>query len=292
MAKFPTNSEEEFRKFLVKEYFKNQSVENVFSDFDYELPISYAQYQRVLSDWGVVKSVGPNSKLSEAIDFLSHLAKDNIDFPRLYEAMSPKLKTSSKTFYRVLSYIKEGLTRRVGVALVITPYDNQEKILLANDITTPNLELGKRFGNISLPMGYSAKKESRKINIKRVLQHEVFTKKVIDKKISYDFIPDDISPFMYLDIADIRVSVYHLTLPKNLSSINSFSSYKLKNYKFLTIHDAETYDIGALRSGVMEAILGYKKHLSFVKRNLKVNPIQEKSVLNRTLAEVSVEVEE
>jgi hypothetical protein len=40
-----------------------------------------------------------------------------------------------------------------------------------------------------------------------------------------------------------------------------------------------------LRSGVVEAVKGYKKYLSLKNRNLSFNPIQEKTAVNYFLAE-------
>jgi hypothetical protein len=291
MTKTKFASEEEFNRYLVTEYLKYLSVDEVFRKNRYSLPISYASYQRVLDKWGVVKAAGPNNKLTEAVEFFSHLAKDNILVDDLYRKTPPSFQTSIKTLYRILSYIKEGITRRVGTALVITPYNFPEKILLAKDISAPNLALGKSYGAYSLPMGYSRKRDSRFTNVLRILQNEVFSRQVVEKKFPKEIIPQRLEPFMYLDIADVRVGVYQLFLPKGLTSLKVFNSYKLKGYNFFDLNSLlgektkQTF-----RAGVVEIARGYKKYLRLLSRNLVVNPLQGQSLLNKQLAEVAIEV--
>jgi len=290
--RFPRN-EDDFNKFLAREYLKYGSVDEVFRRNDYDLPISYANFQRVLDRFGIIKAVGPNNKFSEAVDFLAHMVKDNIAFEKLYKKMPPSYRTSVVTLYRVLAYVKEGITRRLGCALVISPYNDPKKVLVAKDVSTPNIDFGKYYGSLTIPMGYAKKGGSRMENISRVLQQEVFTDMVIDRKIPDFYLKDEMSPFMYLDIADIRVSVYHLELPKEYSQIKSFSSYKLKDFIFVDTAKLlnDTYNKIPLRAGVKEAVKGYLKYLNLVERKLSVNPLQEKSVLNQELATVTIDIE-
>lgn len=284
--------EQKFNEFLVEEYFKHGSVDEVFRKRRYNLPISYANYQRILDKWGVVKKAGPNSKLTEAIEFFSYLAKENVPFEELYRRMPPSFQTSATTLYRILSYVKEGITRRVGCALVITPYSSSQKILLGRDVSTPRIELGKQYGAMSLPMGYARKRDSRKTNITRILQQEVLAGDTIKGSFPKDVLPENPTPFMYLDIADVRVAVYHLALPKSLSKLKSFSSFKLKNYKFMSVEEIVEGKIKGLnfRAGVVEAVGGYLKYLKLLDRNLSVNPLQQKSIMNVELAEVVIDI--
>lgn len=286
---FP-HEEEAFNKFLVNEYFRYGSVDGVLKKYHWGLPISYANYQRVLSKWGVVKKAGPNNLLSESLEFLTHFAHDNLSLEDLYKKMPPSFQTSVSSLYRVMQYVKEGITRRVGVALIVTPYDLQQQILVAKDVSNPRIELGKPFGSLSLPMGYSRKRDSRKLGIKRILQNEVFTRLTVEKLLPDNIIPENPEPFMYLDIADVRVSVYHLSLPKELCRLSNFSSYKLKDYKFVNLSNLID-DAAGYRVGVKEAATGFKKYLSLTKRNISANPIQAKSILNKNLAVVQVEAE-
>jgi len=293
MKKYPIADEVKFNRFLVREYLKYGSVDEVFRKNNFDLPVSYANYQRILDRFGVVKAVGPNNKFSEAVDFLAHMVKDNIPFEKLYKKMPPSYRTSVVTLYRILAYVKEGITRRTGCALVITPYNDTRRVVIARDISTPNIEFGKYWGNYTIPMGYAKKGATRLENIKRILQQEVFTENVIDGKFPDFYTKDDVSPIMYIDIADVRVSVYHFQLPKELSKIVNFSSYKLKDFIFMDAKEllADSANKYALRAGVKEAIGGYLRHLTLLHRNLSINPLQEKSLLNQELATAAVPTE-
>lgn len=287
MTSYPKGNETEFNKFLVSEYLEYGSVDAVLKKHKFEIPISYAGYQRVLSKWGIVKAAGPNNKLSESIDFLAKFAYENIPFDRLYKNMPPSFRTSSATLYRILSYIKEGLTRRYGVALVINPYRNEKKILVAHDMSAPRIELGKTHGSLSVPMGFARLRDPREIAILRILQQEVFTNLAVEKKLP-NIIPDRIKPFMILDVADVRVEIFHLMLPKSLSGLKSFSSFKLKKYKFvptkILVDDKKNIN---LRLGIREIATGYQKYLQAKRRNMAVNPIYYKSTINYKLSGTS-----
>jgi len=234
---YPTGSEKKFNEFLVTEYLKTGSVDEVLKKYKFNLPISYAGYQRVLDRWGIVKAAGPNNTLGEAFNFLTKIAYDNIPFERLYKRMPSSFRTSAATLYRILSYVKEGVTRRSATGLIITPKGKKNKVLLAKDMSIPRMDLGKRHGSITIPMGFSRRRDPREDAVKRILQQEVFTKLVISKKFPKKLTDTFIKPFLYLDIADVRVEIYHLELPQKLSKVNNFSSFKLKNYKYVSIKD-------------------------------------------------------
>jgi hypothetical protein len=288
---FPTKNERKFNEFLVEQYFKYGTVNEVFRKHRYSLPISQAGYHRVLDRWGVVKAAGPNSKLTEALEFLWYMAHDNIPLEELYKKIPTTFQTSAATMYRILGYVKEGITRRVGVSLVMTSYRSPKQILLAKDISTPRVELGKTFGSLTIPTGFAKKLDGRRKNITRILQQEVFTKQVISRAFSEDVIPNDPEPFMYLDIADVRVSVYHIQLPKEFSKVRTFASFKLENYKFVDMDKMLKSNTKNLRVGVVEAVSGYKKYLELLERNLAANPLQARSIINKELATVKVDIE-
>jgi len=284
--KFP-RGEEKFNKWLISEYFKHGSVDEVLKKHNFDVPISYAQYQRVLDKWGIVKAAGPNSKLTETLDFLTKLAYENIPFDKLYTRMPSSFRTSAATLYRILSYMKEGVTRRMATALVITVAGSDKKILVANDYSRPRLSFGKTYGSISIPVSFSRLRDPREMAILRVLQQEVFTDFAVENKMP-DIIPLRPRPFMFLDIADVRVEVFHIKLPKKYSKKNTFSSYKLKNYRFINVSSlAKLASKRKLRIGAREATEGYLKYLELKKRNLSVNPIYYKSQLNYQLSELS-----
>ncbi|MGB6838907.1 MAG: hypothetical protein WBD86_00830 [Microgenomates group bacterium] len=281
----PGEREKKFNEFLVSEYLKYGSVDEVLRRNNYDTPISYAQYQRVLDKWGIVKAAGPHSKLAEALDFLTRLAEENIPLEALYRRMPSSFRTSAATMYRILNYIKEGITRRIATGLIITPSSKKKKILVADDVSSPRMELGKPYGSISIPIGFSRKRDAREDAILRVLQQEVFAQKAIKQDLP-DIIPERPKPFMFLDIADVRVEIFHLKLPKKISKIRNFSSYKLQNFRFIDTDKVIKNKRRVFRVGVVEAARGYEKYLEIKKRNLPFNPLQYKSQLNYYLSEV------
>ena len=260
----------EFNKFIVSEYLRYGSVDEVFKTNNYSLPISYPGVQRLLGRWGIVKAAGPNATLSECISFLARLVEEQIPLEALYKKMPPSFRPSVATLHRMYGEVKREVKkkienrnfRRVGTALVITPYENQDFILLGRDISTPRLDLGKTFGAISPPMGFSKKNEGSGDSILRVLQQEVFAKLTIERKMP-NIISRDISPFMFVDIADVRVAVYKLILPYEFFDIKNFSSFKLKNHKFVNL---ESFDnVSAInrrkfRSGMFGIVQGLKEY--------------------------------
>ena len=57
---------------------------------------------------------------------------------------------------------------------------------------------------------------------------------------------------MYMNIADIRVSVYHL----ELDSLCAFSSFKLSNLRFQKLNDISNIKI---RPGIIEILQNYEQ---------------------------------
>jgi len=279
------DKEDIFNRFVVGEYLRYGSVDEVFRQNKYELPISYPGVHRLIKRWGIIKSAGPNSILSEGITFLSLLSKDKVPLESLYKRLPPSFKTSMGTMHRLLHNIKEGITRRVGTALVITPNNDPDEVLVGEDISTPRLELGKPFGSITLPMGYSKTDEDSRDSILRVLQQEVFTRMAIDRNLPLGLIPAKPRLFMYVDIADIRVSVYHVELSQELADNDCFSSYKVRKHNFISVLElAGGGRIGNFRSGIKEIGLGYRKYLEKSAEGVYTKPMVEKCLLNRELA--------
>ena len=75
--KFP-RSEKEFNQWLIGQYFKHGSVDEVLKFHRYDIPISYANYQRGLDKWGIVKAVGPNKKMADIVEFLTYFVEKKI----------------------------------------------------------------------------------------------------------------------------------------------------------------------------------------------------------------------
>ena len=84
---------------------------------------------------------------------------------------------------------------------------------------------------------------------------------------------------MYLDIADVRVAVYSLAMPKNSSSLKCFSSFKLENYKYGDVYDV-TNNLNSkvnMRTGIVDMAQGYKDHIENPVRNSYI-PIYDSSL--------------
>ena len=270
--------EREFCEFIVAEYLKYGSVDEVFRRNNYYLPISFMGVHRLLDKWGIVKAAGPNSKLSEALTFLVLLNDERVPLERLYRSLPPSFKTSMATMHRILHHIKEDVVRRVGTALVISGKEDRNQILIGEDVSTPRIDLGKPFGSISLPMTYSKVSEEPQESILRVLQQEVFSVNAIKRDISSEAVPESPKPFMFLDIADVRVAVYHIPLEKSMI----FSSFKLVDHRYMPaseiVHGAHNF-----RAGVREIALGYSRYLKGEER-----PLLAKSLINLALSKLAL----
>lgn len=264
----------DFERFLVSEYFRHGSINKVFYFHHFNLPISYAGYDRILSKYGVIKSAGPNSKLTESLRMLSLVADYKLSLEKVYEKYAPhKLWVSTNTLHRILHYTRLGLTRRQGTALLISTKTNKHEFLMGNDQSIKESVLGKN-GDLSLPMGHSKTGESPRDSIARVLQQEVFSDLTIEGKFPFDLIPKHPKPEMYINIADIRVSVYKI----ELDTKRNFSSYKLHNHAFYSLH---SLDSKKLRPGVIDIIQNYLLNSNSVQSEIP----RYSSALNLALAE-------
>lgn len=263
--------EDNFYKDIIKLYLKYGSVDKVFSATHYDLPISYPGMHHLIKRWGIVKSVGPNSKLSEALTFLTLLTESKMPLEALYKKLPPSFKTSLSTMHRIAHNVKEGVVRRHGTALVVTSKLNEEHVLVGED-------LGHRA--ITLPMTYSSTKEETETSILRVLQQEVFSELAVEKVDLAKLIPQNLTSFMNLVIADIQVSVYKIELDLQFLEKNKFSSYKVQDLRFLPVHNIlhTIYDI-PIRPGVVDIVNGYQRH-----SNGELVNINQISNLNLALA--------
>lgn len=251
-----TNSEIEFYKPLVASYLKYGSVDKVFTDFAHDTGVSYPHFHRILKQWGIVKSAGPQSRFAEAVYFLTALTKNSLPLEALYKTMPASLQISAVTLHRILSYVKRGLTRRHGTALIVSPEKDHHLALIGRDISTPRPELGKPFGSLSLPMTYSKRSEPVAEAIKRVLQQEVLTNLTLERKLPPDLIPKNPQLALTIDIADVRVSCYRISLTADL--VHQVTSFKLHHLTLVPI--TEIALAGGLdshyRAGVPEIAAG------------------------------------
>ena len=254
-------------KFFITEYLKLGSVDRVFTKHNFNTPISAPTYHRLVNSWGgvgLVKRAGPNSNLSEILLILSRLLDTQLPLETFFRQHVPaSLKSTLSTTHRVMKKIKEGVFRRLGTALIITTPDNPKKILIGQDISLTNTHFGHK-GDLSLPMGYSKHKEDSQTSIRRILEREVFTNKVIEKNFPYQLIPKNPTSFMTINIADVSVKVYHLELSEKILRTDQLLSFKLKSLRLIDLDELSS--LGPLekgiRPGVVEITQYYQKHLN------------------------------
>ena len=274
-----SQSEIEFYQPLVASYLKYGSVDKVFTDFAHDTGVSYPHFHRILKQWGIIKSAGPQSRLAEAVYFLTALAKDNLPLETLYKTMPPSLQISAVTLHRILSYVKRGLTRRHGTALIVSPESDPTVALIGRDISSPRPELGKPFGSYSLPMTYSKRTESAHDSILRVLQQEVAATLSVARNLP-PLIPNDPKVVVMIDIADVRVRTYQVIVPNHL--FEKLDSYKLADLTFVPLTEIAAsvgLDSG-YRAGVPEIAAGL---LAKAPSDFDA-PLHLGSVLNQKLA--------
>ena len=270
----------EFYKPLIALYLKYGSVDQVFSSQYYNTGVSYPHFHRILNEWGIIKSTGPQSRFAEAIFFLTALAKDKLPLESLYKTMPPSLQISAATLHRILSYIKRGLTRRHGTALLVSPESNPDLVLIGRDISTPRPELGKPFGSYSLPMTYAKGDESDHESVLRTIQQEVAASLTLNRKLSPNLIPEKPKVDLTIDIADVRVKAYRLTISDDI--IEKLDSYKLSNLTFIPLEQVgqkSSLDSN-FRAGVPEIAQAYLE----IRDKSFATPPHYDSLLNRSLA--------
>ena len=209
----------------------------------------------MLTKFNIVKSAGPNSKLTESLKILSMVADYKLSLEKIYEKHAPRqLRVSTNTIHRILHYIRLGLTRRQGTALIITQRGKGGYFLVGNDQSLSDSALGNK-GDISLPMGHSRTGENPKESITRVLQQEVFTDQAITGNFPFEVVPQHPRPIMYMNIADIRVAVFHIELTKSYP----FSSNKIQNIRLVDLPEIKNKNT---RPGVYEILTNYYPHPS------------------------------
>jgi len=242
--------EQEHDKRVIQAYLKYGSVDEILKrEYDLNIHMSQAGIHRLIKKWGIIKAAGPNTNIAEVIYFLEKLAYEKIPLERLYKKMPLGFQTSAVTLHRILSYVKTGMTRRSATALVITLADDPNKILIGKDISTPRIEYGKFYGAWSIPMGFSKKGESKRDSIIRVLQQEVFSQQIIDKSLNLDLLLANSKKIVNFDVIDIRLSLYHISLPIKLGK--EVNSYKLTEFDFKTLEEI-FYQKKIFRAGVPE----------------------------------------
>jgi len=239
------NLEKKVKKYsdewFLDQYFKYESVEEAFKSSKEHLPISVAQFHRIVAAAGVVKSPGRHVSLPEILHFFKQKAlSPGTPIEKLYKKMPYDFKSSLATIHRIYKSIQNKTFRREAAALALL--DSNNNILVGRE-TADNSKYGKRQGDWSIPMGFSKSDEQNYLSALRIAQHEVSNK--------LNFIPKNIMPFMYFDLLDTRISVFKINLPENFD-IQNCSSYRLSEHKFISKY--ELLNLKNTREGVKEII--------------------------------------
>jgi len=231
---FKSKIPDSFEKNLISLYFQHSSIEKVLQVTNYDLPVSFATYHRILNKYGIIKSAGPNSRLSESLEVLSLINSYKVPLERVYHKYAPhSFKISTNTLHRIMHHIRLGATRRCGTALIISRESERDKYLIGQDTTLNRPQLGEA-GDFSLPMGHTRMQDSHTKSITRVLQQEVFTKNCIDGTFPFNLVSTSLKPLFFINIADIKVAVFRLVIPDRF---HHFSSFKLHNFSFRSTND-------------------------------------------------------
>jgi len=270
-------------KWFLSLYLMTGSVEEVFRSYPDTIPISPANYHRLVKRYGLVKSAGRHVSLPETLHFFKLKAmKPGMPLEVLYKSMPRSFQTSLSTLHRIYHFMERRIVRRKAAALLLIKDNNKKEVLVGNEVFE-NLRYGKKTNDTSIPMGFSKKDEPNCDSILRVLQQEVYTQLAMSAKLGKNtnlvktIIPKKIEPIFYFDIVDVRVSVFLVSIPPNLVE---FSSYKLVNHRFQSLGDIINGE--NIRTGVEEIVKIYEDYLS---RQYTVNfPVQHLSFLNSIVA--------
>ena len=274
-------------------YLEFGSIEQILDTLS-DLPISVAEYYRAIDRVGIVKGEGRTStSLAQTLYiFWQRALEPNLTFKQIYLSI-PLSTRASRTFpslntiYRIYDSVKKRKTTRLGVGVVISKDWNNTSVLVADEKFGSNLH-GRVSGNTTIPFGFVCKKLPFEKSVLRILQREFSTELALQGRLVLDaqrslnsfsrnLIPENIRPFMEIDVLDIKVQIAHIRLPMELCDLSHASSFAVDNHRFDGVDNLLSNN--NLRPGMEEVLLGYSKYL-FEKDYV---PIYTESQLNRSL---------
>ncbi len=245
-------------RWFLNEYFIHGSVEASIARNDY-LPISVANYHKLIRRYGVVGSAGRHTSLPEVLHFFREAAlAPDTPLEALYKTMPASFKTSMVTLHRIYRNMEQEIVRRRGVALLVSPESDTTKLLVGQEIHGGNRY--KHAGDKTIPMGFAKKSidESKTESIIRIMQQEVSVTNAINGRYASNknsalvdaLHSQSLSPVVTVTILDVTVEAYRLVLSDEL--LTNLSSYKLSHFSFENAHDVP--DLPSLRPGVSEIV--------------------------------------
>lgn len=265
IGKIEAMSAEVLRKYsdewFISLYLMYGSVEESFRSYPETLPISVANFHRLVKRYGLVKSAGRHVSLPETLHFFHQKAMSpGMPLERVYKQMPLSFQTSLSTLHRIYQYMEKKTVRRHAAALIITRAEDNTEILVGAEVFG-NSRYGKRTGDYSIPMSFSKADETNFNSVLRVLQQEVFSSIAQSGNLkpnsptTQELIEPNLEPLFYFDIVDVRVKAFHLSIPSNMEEW--LRSYKLINHHFRSINDLSI----PLRAGVNEMVDIYSEYL-------------------------------
>lgn len=218
------------------------------------LPISIAGFHRLVNNRGIVKSVGRrHTHFAENVYFFAHkVLEPTVPLARIYRDYMPlEFTTSLVSLHRVYNKILDGKTDKQATALLISPADSPDVVLIGQEKTS-HVHYGKYRGDATIPMTFSEKNEDPDRSILRVLQQEVWSSEAVKGKLkSLNVSPSFVMQFTILDVS---VDVYKIILPEH-SVHGPFTSFKLQGHQFISIDEIANGSSGlSFRWGVEEII--------------------------------------
>ncbi|KKQ01559.1 MAG: hypothetical protein US11_C0006G0001 [Candidatus Roizmanbacteria bacterium GW2011_GWA2_36_23] len=245
-------------KQLINFYLKYGSVEEAMKRESERVFVSQASYHRILDQFGIVKSAGRYDPFHETISFLMRMTLEKIPHAYLYNEMPYDFENSFLNLNLVIRAVRKGLVTKTGAALVITPEGSNNSVLIGEEISSRSA-YKKKVGDMTVPMGFAKQGEPLYFSLLRLLQQEVSNPLAVNGQlapygeIAQRIIEHEPNPFMYLDIADVRVAVCHLVLPEELCNANIISSHRLLNHRFMSGSTiAGNSDNPRIRAGIPE----------------------------------------
>src|SRR5690554_3181352 len=95
-------------RWFVELYLKYGSVEETIRSYPESLPISIANYHRLVKKYGLIKSAGRHVSLPETLHFFRLKALEpGAPLERVYKNMPPSFQTSLSTLHRIYQFMEK-----------------------------------------------------------------------------------------------------------------------------------------------------------------------------------------
>jgi hypothetical protein len=267
---------------LLRLFLKLGSVESVLESFP-NINVSYATYQRLISDRGIIKSPTgrPPVHIGALTDFFQTMITENSTIERLNKYPISGFVYGERSLYRVLKKIRTGVISHNATMILAHPQYRPDLLLTARDLCINSVDVEH---SRTAPMTYSTKKEDPYFSLLRVVQQEMLSEMTINgelnvsKASTHRFLKNALNPKFYVDVLDVRVGVHILEIPTQL--LSRISSERLDSMHFESLYTVAQSDpvTSEYRAGVVDAA---RKHVEAHLSN------EEKSVGNHFPSQIN-----